>query len=117
MDGLAVAAFPVPLPPPFKPFCLAQHCTCCYLCPCVANISSALLHPGVGPGEDDAAGGEEAEGQEGVEGVDWRYGSVEELDPAEWQVRCAAWGMHSRPMEGRDMRRTSFTSYAQSLML
>lgn len=42
--------------------------------------------PGVDPGEDDAAGGEEAEGQEGIEGVDWRYGSVEELDPAEWQV-------------------------------
>lgn len=38
-------------------------------------------------GTSGGGGGEEAgEGQEGIEGVDWRYGSVEELDPSEWQV-------------------------------
>lgn len=37
---------------------------------------------------NSSGGAEEAgEGQEGIEGVDWRYGSVEELDPSEWQVR------------------------------
>lgn len=49
-----------------------------------------LIPPGVEFPEDggtSGGGAEEAgEGQEGIEGVDWRYGSVAELDPSEWQV-------------------------------
>ncbi|KAL4457611.1 hypothetical protein ABPG75_012476 [Micractinium tetrahymenae] len=52
----------------------------------LSQVLEGLKRLGVEPGEDEAADGEEAEGQEGIEGVDWRYGSVEELDPAEWQV-------------------------------
>ena len=35
-----------------------------------------------GAGEE----GGDVEGQEGQEGVDWRYGSVDDLDPSEWHV-------------------------------
>lgn len=38
--------------------------------------------------DDDVGEAADAEGQEGIEGVDWRYGSVDELDAREWQVRC-----------------------------
>ena len=40
--------------------------------------------------EEEGEAADDAEGQEGVEGLDWRYGSVEELDPTEWQVRCSS---------------------------
>ncbi|EFN58866.1 hypothetical protein CHLNCDRAFT_50385 [Chlorella variabilis] len=49
----------------------------------LSDVLEELKRLGVDTGEEEAG---DAEGQEGVEGVDWRYGSVEELDPSEWQV-------------------------------
>lgn len=83
-----------PHPPPPLPggscrhFAAATRKPSCRLC----TVSPARSwDPGVELSEDQhtsSSRAEEAgEGQEGIEGVDWRYGSVEELDPSEWQVR------------------------------
>ncbi len=67
------------LPPPAQP-----ELPACPPCDLLAHA------PGVEfPDDDGTSGGgaeEAGEGQEGIEGVDWRYGSVAELDPSEWQV-------------------------------
>lgn len=78
--GLAAAAAPPPpggswRPP--KPSCS----------PALATLARAGVDPLGGDDSTSGGGAEEAvEGQEGIEGVDWRYGSVDELDPTEWQV-------------------------------
>jgi hypothetical protein len=64
--------------PPAAPSC--QSSTCCLL-------GWPRLPAGVNAGDDEVAEAGDVEGQEGIEGVDWRYGSVEELDPSEWQVQ------------------------------
>ncbi|KAI3436598.1 hypothetical protein D9Q98_006015 [Chlorella vulgaris] len=52
----------------------------------LSDVLDELQRLGAGVDDDDVGEAADAEGQEGIEGVDWRYGSVDELDAREWQV-------------------------------
>ena len=75
---------PLYLSPPAK-LCLRLHPSAAHLrcLPAAAAVTPHLPFSGpAGDADEDGA----QEGQEGVEGLDWRYGSVDDLDCAEWQV-------------------------------